>query len=180
MTGRRYTKARGATSAGASSSAGTICNTGRRAGASEGSSTVRGRKVVCGAGAKAAVMGVSLFRGCDTPGGDGRLSPPRTLPRGISERSSQVLDTERMFGEHVCGEQPFDHSTRTSVRLSTIDHKKSPPCPQAARQGREGPTEVPMSDTLTTRQREILDCIVEHQNDRGYPRRCVRSARRSA
>ena len=26
-----------------------------------------------------------------------------------------------------------------------------------------------MSDTLTTRQREILDCIVEHQNDRGYP-----------
>ena len=132
-------------------------------------------------GAKAAVMGVSLFRGCDTPGGDGRLSPPGTLPRGISERSSRVLDTERMFGEHVCGEQPFVHSTRTPVRLSTIDHKKSPPCPQAARQGREfGPTEVPMSDTLTTRQREILDCIVEHQNDRGYPRRCVRSVRRSA
>ena len=26
-----------------------------------------------------------------------------------------------------------------------------------------------MSDTLTTRQREILDCIVEHLNDRGYP-----------
>jgi repressor LexA len=75
-----------------------------------------------------------------------------------------------MFGEHVCGEQPFVHLTRTPVRLSTIDHKKSPTCPQAARQGREnGPTEVPMSDTLTTRQREILDCIVEHQNDRGYP-----------
>ena len=26
-----------------------------------------------------------------------------------------------------------------------------------------------MSDTLTARQREILDCIVEHQNERGYP-----------
>ena len=26
-----------------------------------------------------------------------------------------------------------------------------------------------MSDSLTTRQREILDCIVEHQNERGYP-----------
>jgi hypothetical protein len=38
---------------------------------------------------------VCVTRGCDS--GWGRFGP----------ESPGVLDAERMFGEHVCGEQPF-------------------------------------------------------------------------
>jgi repressor LexA len=89
-----------------------------------------------------------------------------------------------MFGEHMCGERSFGYSIPNTCSLSSHIQEKSTGCPQAVdelipepihrvfhKPGRQPTTAQrgTMSDTLTARQRQILDVIVEHQNQRGYP-----------
>ena len=56
--------------------------------------------MVCGAERKLRSW-ESVSSGCDTPGGDGKVVAARDPSERDFERSSRVLDTERMFGEHV-------------------------------------------------------------------------------
>lgn len=83
--------------------------------------------------------------------------------RGCGENLEKVLDTERMFGEHMSVEHSF--GTIEHEQVFDVNYKLV----TSTLQFSSAATEANMPDTLTTRQREILDMIISHVNERGYP-----------